>query len=328
MRNASFGTTFAGVCALACAGLVGEALAGNPLVPRKGLCDPTIRIYNDRAYLYATHDYAPSNRGFKMTDWWVWSSQDLVNWVYESTLHPEETYYRKASDDCWATDAISRQGKYYCYFSMGPENIGVVTGDTPVGPWKDPLGKPLVPKGLTPTSERDPAILQEADGSTYLVFGTFDYYIARLNDDMISLAETPRKIAIANVAGPYGVGKADDKPFLHKANGHYYLSWGCFYAMSDNVYGPYTYKDCLITSARTEKKFQRDLVQDRHACFSSTITNGTLLATTGGFPARTQTSSATRSWLTFITTATARLIRSTSMRRAWGSTTPGSGWPT
>ena len=34
--------------------------------------------------------------------------------------------------------------------------------------------------------------------------------------------------------GPYGPGKADDKPFLHKnaQTATYYLSWGCFYATS------------------------------------------------------------------------------------------------
>ena len=26
--------------------------------------------------------------------------------------------------------------------------------------------------------------------------------------------------------GPYGAGKCDDKPFMHKHNKTYYLSWG------------------------------------------------------------------------------------------------------
>ena len=38
----------------------------------------------------------------------------------------------------------------------------------------------------------------------------------------------------------------DDKPFLHFYNGNYYLSWGCFYAMADNVYGPYEYTGSII----------------------------------------------------------------------------------
>ena len=65
-------------------------------------------------------------------------------------------------------------------------------------------------------------------------------------------ASKPRKIEISNPHGPYnqdGKNKekpTDDKPFLHYNNGHYYLSWGCFYAMADNVYGPYDTKGSII----------------------------------------------------------------------------------
>jgi hypothetical protein len=37
---------------------------------------------------------------------------------------------------------------YFFYFSNGGDQIGVVSGPTPVGPWKDPLGKPLIPKTI------------------------------------------------------------------------------------------------------------------------------------------------------------------------------------
>ena len=88
----------------------------------------------------------------------------------------------------------------------------------------------------------------DTDGKDYIVFGTWNYYIARLNDDMISLAERPRPITLDKKFGPYGAGKTDDKPSLHQRNGIYYLSWSSFYAMSTNVYGPYTYKGSVITT--------------------------------------------------------------------------------
>jgi arabinoxylan arabinofuranohydrolase len=241
------------------------ARAQNPIVVGQGLTDPKVRIYGDRAYLYATHDASPTARNFLMNDWWTWSSDDLVHWKYESTLKPEQTYWGRPCDQCWATDAISRNGKYYFYFSRGNSELGVVEGPTPTGPWFDPLHKPLVAKGSVPTAARDPAILQEKDGTTYLVFGCWDYYIAKLNDDMISLAQTPRRLELDRKMGPYGPGKTDDKSYLHEYNGKYYLSWGCFYAMADNVYGPYTYKGCIITSERTAPEFQKKLVFDRHA---------------------------------------------------------------
>ncbi len=218
----------------------GRALfAANPIVENAGIADPKVRVYDDHVYLYATHDAAPSNKVFVMHDWFVWKSDDLVDWKQVSTLKPEQTYFKKPSAECWATDAIRRHGKYYFYFSRGPWEIGVVVGDTPAGPWPgDPIGNPLIAKGSTPTDARDPGILQEDDGASYIVFGVWDYYIARLNDDMVSLAEIPRKLKVIKPMGPFGPGKMDDKPFLHKRGNKYYLSWGCYYAMSDKNLPP------------------------------------------------------------------------------------------
>ena len=187
-----------------------------------------------------------------MEDWWLWSSDDLVSWKPEYTLKPEETYIGKPFEGCWATDIVKRNGKYYWYFSERNQQAGVMVADSPSGPWYDPLGKPLLSSEMTPTHEYDMGIFEDTDGEFYIVFGVWDYYIAKLNEDMISLAERPRKIKITNPRGPYnpdGTNKekpTDDKPFLHFYNGKYYLSWGCFYAMADNVYGPYDYKASII----------------------------------------------------------------------------------
>ncbi|MCJ2180240.1 family 43 glycosylhydrolase, partial [Novosphingobium album (ex Hu et al. 2023)] len=214
-----------------------DPVRGNPLLPGQGVCDPQVRVYGDTAYLYATHDARPASTGFTMHDWQIWSSKDLVDWQLSGTLRPEQTYFGKASTQCWATDAIHRNGLYYLYFSMGPKNIGVVVSEYPAGPWRDPLGKPLIAEGDVPTASRDPGILQEPDGTSYIVFGTFDFYIARLNPDMISLAEAPRRLQIDGIQGPYGAGKTDDKPFLHRRGRYYYLSWGSYYAIGESPYG-------------------------------------------------------------------------------------------
>ena len=250
------------ICGFACV-----VRAENPIVEGVGLCDPKVRIYDNHAYLYATHDAVPGSNRFVMRDWWVWTSDDLVHWKQVSTLKPEQTYYKKPSNDCWATDAVRHNGKYYFYFSRGRSELGVVVGDSPAGPWRDPLGKPFIAEHSTPTVARDPGILQKPDGTTYVVFGLFNYCIARLNDDMISLAEKPRKLVVSPMMGPMGPGKLDDKPFLFERDGRYYLSWGCYYAMSDNLYGPYTYVDTIIHKDLVEPIFQKGLDQDRHGSF-------------------------------------------------------------
>jgi hypothetical protein len=250
------------------------AVVGNPLKPGIGLTDPHVSIYGNRAFMYATHDFSPDSKNFVTKDWWVWSSTNLVNWKQVGTLKPEETFLKRASDECWAGFGARKNGKYFWYFSAGPTEVGVVTADSPVGPWRDPLGKPLLPRGLTPTEQRDPDIFTDDDGQSYMVYGTFKYFLVRLNDDMISLAETPRRIQLDREFGPYGEGKTDDKPSLHKRNGIYYLSWSSFYAMSTNLYGPYTYKGSVISPEMVAPEFQidkaargYDLWHDRHGNF-------------------------------------------------------------
>lgn len=252
-------------------------VAQNPIVPNQGLNDPHIHIFNDTAYVYASHDTSAKNDGFIMEDWWVWSSPDLVNWSKRSVLKPSDTYIGKNFSSCWATDAAYSNGKYYWYFSEANEQTGVVVGDTPVGPWRDELGKPLLDSSLTPTHEYDMAVFED-NGAHYIIFGVWDYYIAKLNDDMMSLAEKPRKIIINNPRGPYNQdGKntekpTDDKPFVHKYKGKYYLSWGCFYAMSDNLYGPYDYKDTVIKEESFAEGYDaptwpNGFLQGRHGSF-------------------------------------------------------------
>lgn len=256
------------IIAILCMIAASQVFAANPIVPGIGLADPHVVIYGNHAWMYATHDFSPASKGFVMKDWWVWSSADLVNWKQEGTLQPQDTFLKKPFDDCWATFGISKNGKYYWYFSAGRDEIGVVVADAPNGPWKDPLGKPLIPAGFTPTQQRDPDLMIDDDGNAYMVFGTYDYFIVRLNDDMVSLAEPPRPIVLDHKAGPYGEGKTDDKPSLHRRNGIYYLSWSSFYAMSTNVYGPYTYKGSVITPEGLAPEFRKGNIRhDRHGNF-------------------------------------------------------------
>ncbi len=220
---------------------------GNPIIANQGVCDPHIHVFAGRAYLYASHDADKANSEFVMHDWQIWSSENLVQWRFESTLRPEDTYIGKSSA-CWAVDAAERNGKYYLYFSNGTRDTGVAVSDSPGGPFIDALGYPLLREDLTPTRQYDPSIFVDDDAgrTPYIVFGTpvwaggDSYYIARLNDDMISLAEPPRKIDLDD--------GADDKPFLHKRNGRYYLSWASFYAVSDSVYGPYCTQGSIAAS--------------------------------------------------------------------------------
>ncbi len=244
---------------------------GNPILPGIGLCDPHVRVFQDRLFLYATHDKSAANRSFVMEDWWVWTSTDLGHWTLAGTLRPEQTFFGRPDFRCWAVDAMDRDGKYFLYFSRGPAEIGVVVSRAPNGPWADPLGRPLISDGTIPTQARDPGLFREDDGACFIVFGLWTFHIARLGVDMISLDEPPRPITIRNPSGPYGPGKTDDKPYLHKRGNLYYLSWGCYYAISESLYGPYENQGSIIREEFVDPSMRDTggigLDHDRHGSF-------------------------------------------------------------
>lgn len=178
-------------------------IGNNPVIRDQGICDPHLHVFNGKMYMYCSHDVDRRQTGYVMHDWCICSSEDLVDWTIESFPRPEDTYIGP-TDGCWATDAAERNGQYYFYFSHANISTGVMVSRDPGKGFRDALGHPLLPEGLTPTRSYDPAVFIDDDeqASPYIVFGTpvwangDSYYIARLNEDMISLAETPRKLLL------------------------------------------------------------------------------------------------------------------------------------
>lgn len=244
----------------------------------KGLTDPHIKIFNGKAYLFASRDASPDNPRFIMPDWQIWSSGDLQNWSHVYTLQPEDTYIGKKFDGCWATDAVEKNGVLYWAFSEVDQTrdlhqIGIVRASAPEGPWLDYLGTPLVPNHSVPdTAAYDPCFFKDERGDVHILFGVWTYYIAKMSDDMRSLAEKPRPLVINRAEGPYGKGKTDDKVFLHKRGSLHYLSWGAYYAVSPNLHGPYEYCGCIVSPERMDAAFRESTwpngpTQGRHGSF-------------------------------------------------------------
>lgn len=214
------------------------AQAGNPLIKDIGMSDPHIRVFNDTVYLFTGHDDHPDDKLWVMKDWRVFSSTDLVSWKQETTISTKDNYMPDNSKDCWAGDAATRNGKYYFYFSDQKRSIGVMVADSPGGHYVDALGKPLVSPMHDPTAFID----DDENKTPYIIYGDKEgggYRVARLNEDMISLAETTKPIQIIGEEWE-SAPKFMDKNYLFKHKGTYYLSWGRDYATSTNVYGPYT----------------------------------------------------------------------------------------
>ena len=222
------------------------------IFPDMGVCDPHVHIYNGKAWLFSTHDRGPGQPIFRMDDWRIFSSDDLVNWKLEATVHPEDTFLGQC-EECYAVDSAERNGKYYFYFSQQQYQTGVMVSEKgPAGPYKDALGAPLLPPRLAETPSYDPTIFVNDDEkkTPYIMWGytlgTDHYYIARLNEDMISLAEEPKMVEIEN-------GWQNDACWISKFGGVYYLnSHEGDYATSDNIYGPYTYRGKICQDCFTD----------------------------------------------------------------------------
>lgn len=211
--------------------------AQNPIVKDIGMSDPHVRVFNDTLYLYSGHDASPTDKTWVMKDWRVFSTTDLIHWAIRDTIRPIDNYMDDSSTDCWASDAATRNGKYYFYFSDHKRGVGVMVSDSPTGPFKDALGKALV------SPMHDPTVFMDDDKqkTPYLIYGDKaggGFHIAALNDDMISLSERPKPIQIRGKEWEHAP-EWMDKNYLFKHGDTYYLSWGRDYAISKDIYGPY-----------------------------------------------------------------------------------------
>jgi len=145
------------------------ANAQNPIVQTLCTTDPAPLVVGDTLYVYTGHDEDGADF-FWMQEWRIYSTTDMVNWTdHGSPLAIED--FSWADDRAWASQCIERNGKYYWYICLhskltGGMAIGVAVGDSPAGPFKDALGKPLFDNGSW--DNIDPTVLIDDDGQAYL----------------------------------------------------------------------------------------------------------------------------------------------------------------
>lgn len=254
----------------AASGLNPNAIKVDLIVPEHGMADPHAWVQNDTVYIICGHDESWDQVGsFHMDRWEIWSSTDLRNWTYHRSILPSDTYIGD-HPNCWAGDICERDGKYYWFFSNRNINTGVVVADKINGEYKDLLGKPLLPEGIVPVHPYDPEIYIE-DGVYSICFGAGTYYMATLAPDMKSLLDEPRPITVTDEEG--NKLSTSDKSTLFKRNDWYYLVYGDRYAMSRDLYGPYTFKGDFLSGGHTsffEWHGQWYVLQENHdisACF-------------------------------------------------------------
>lgn len=239
--------------------------AGNPLVRDKFTADPAPMVHDGRLYLYVGHDEfyegqdsASGGKEFNITEWLCYSTDDMKNWTdHGAVLSPAD--FKWAVGEAWASQVVEKDGKFYYFTTVqGGEPyvgkaVGVAVADTPVGPFVDAIGKPLVSDDMTDNGKRgwwndiDPTVLIDGDDA-WLCWGNGTCFLAKLKPNMIELDGEIKVIDVPNYV---------EGPWLHKRNDIYYLTYASFgkgsetisYATAPSMDGPWTPRGELTGSA-------------------------------------------------------------------------------
>jgi beta-xylosidase len=207
-----------------------------PVITDKFTADPHAVVIGDTYYIYPTVD----KENWATTEFNVWSSKDLIHWKDEGVILDlagqatgrQDVAWAKLR--AWAPGAIARDGKVFFYFS-GDTNIGVAVADSPTGPFREPIGKPLVAKGAYRGQMIDPApflddvpapdapagaVVPSAEPQAYLYFGNGNLYVAKLNRDMIRLDGPVTRMPVSGNGAAFREGI-----IVFKRKGTYYFMW-------------------------------------------------------------------------------------------------------
>lgn len=220
----------------------------NPIIQTNFTADPAPLVYHGKVYLYTSHDEDDA-AGFKMVNWKLYTSTDMVNWTDHGTVASLATFpWATQTNNAWAPQAVERNGKFYLYVPISvpsrPDRvIAVAVADSPFGPFKDALGHPLIDKS---NGTIDPTVFIDDDGQAYLYWGNPNLWYVKLDKDMISY--TGDIVKVDSRPQNYQEG-----PWFYKRDGQYYMAYashccpeGIGYAMSSSPTGPWEYKGMIM----------------------------------------------------------------------------------
>ena len=232
-----------------------------PLVTHIFTADPSARVFNDKIYIYPSHDIPHDGEDndngdeYQMRDYHVLSMDNLDAECVDNGEIFNENDVPWVSEQLWAPDCVEVNGKYYLIFPARDKNgdfrLGVAVGDTPVGPFKPEAD--YIPDSCS----IDPGILKDDDGKVYVYNGglwggqlekwTLGYsnpgqpdpepdraslgpFVGQMSEDMKTYVKKPVMVQILDENGePIKAGDEErryfEDPWMNKINGKYYLSY-------------------------------------------------------------------------------------------------------
>lgn len=255
----------------------------NPLMTQRFGADPYAMVYDGRVYIYMTGDVLEygSNKEINKNTYGkintinVISSADLVNWTDHGTIYAAgREGASKWGNNSWAPAAtykeIDGKAKFFIYFANGGNGIGVLSSDSPTGPFIDPIKKPLISRD-TPNCREvawlfDPAVLVDDDGRAYLYFGggvpegkeanPGTARVVELGEDMISIIGEPKALEVPYLFEDSGINKINNTYYYSYCSNWQVapedaktLGFGnaeIIYMTSDNPMGPFTLQGSIL----------------------------------------------------------------------------------
>lgn len=241
-----------------------------PVVPKeitlfKG-ADPDVDFYNGKFWMYITaqNSIGPGNQVL-----YAFSSPDMKTWtksaepIFQFKNAPWIAANGRAFNGAWAPTIAEKDGKYYLYYSVGPQSaegparIGVAVGNAPDAVFVD-SGQALITGKRGFFEAIDPMVFRDPQsGRAYIYAGGSagsKLRIWELAPDMVSLA---REIPTDNPT------EFTEAPFMHFDNGRYYLSYShgsytnatysVHYSTSSSPTGPWQYRGPILQSDLTRK---------------------------------------------------------------------------
>jgi beta-xylosidase len=248
--------------------------ADNPIIKDLFTADPAALVVGDTVYLYTGHDEAPQpGARFIMKDWRCFSSTDMLHWKPEGVPLSLEAF-PWAKSDAWASQVIQRNNKFYWYAPVHDRKtdafaLAVAVSDSPTGPFKDALGKPLITSDQTPApvnartgkemnwDDIDPTVFID-DKQAYLIWGNTKCHLVKLKENM---TETDGEIQTLDLP------RFTEAPWIHKYNNKYYLSYAydfpekIAYATADKITGPYTFGNVINDTIPNSPTNHQSIIQ-------------------------------------------------------------------
>ncbi len=243
----------------------------NPVMTQAFGADPYALVYGDTVYIYMTADAFEYDNDGKITEntysrirsIHVVSTKDFKNFEDHGEIPVAgKDGIAKWAHNSWAPAAavknIDGKDKFFLYFADNGGGIGVLSADSPIGPFVDPIGKALISRS-TPTCDTvewlfDPAVLVDDDGTGYIYFGggvprgKDDYpgtgRVAKLGPDMTSIDGTPVALDVPCLFEDSGI---------HKYNNKYYYTYCTNWSVSEEMSKKYNFKNGQIACMVSDK---------------------------------------------------------------------------